>query len=59
VEKARRTMMERNVWGGPSIMVWGGIGLNVKFGPIIFQNPGPGRGNGITAARYINEVLTS
>jgi hypothetical protein len=25
VEKARRTMMERNVWGGPSIMVWGGI----------------------------------
>ena len=50
-------MMERNAFGGPSIMVLGGIGLYVKFGPIIFQNPGPGRGNGITAARYINEVL--
>jgi hypothetical protein len=44
-------MMVRNVWGGPSIMVWGGIGLNVKLGPIIFQNLGPGRGNGVTAAR--------
>jgi hypothetical protein len=37
-------IMERNAWGGPSIMVWGGIGLNVKLGPVIFQNLGPGRG---------------
>jgi hypothetical protein len=29
-------MKERNAWGGPSIMVWGGIGLNVKLGPVIF-----------------------
>ncbi len=50
-------MMERNAWGGPSIMVWGGIGLNVKLGPVIFQNLGPGRGNGVTAARYIDQVL--
>ena len=42
-------MMERNDWGGPSIMVWGGIGLNVKLGA--------GRGNGVTAARYIDQVL--
>jgi transposase len=50
-------MMESNAWGGPSIMVWGGIGLNVKLGPVIFQNLGPGRGNGVTAARYIDQVL--
>jgi hypothetical protein len=50
-------MMERNAWGGPCIMVWGGIGLNVKLGPVIFQNLGPGIGNGETAARYIDQVL--
>ena len=49
--------MERNAWGGPNIMVWGGIGLNMKLGPVIFQNLGPGRGNGVTAARYIDDVL--
>jgi transposase len=50
-------MMERNDWGGPSIMVWGGIGLNVKLCPVIFLNLDPGRSNGITAARYIDQVL--
>lgn len=50
-------VMERNAWGGPSIMVWGAIGLNQKIGPVIFENLGPGRGNGVTAARYINQVL--
>lgn len=38
-------------------MVWGGIGLNVKLGPVIIKNLGPGRGNGVTAARYIDQVL--
>ena len=38
-------------------MVWGGIGLNVKLGSVIFQNLGSGRGNGVTAARYIDQVL--
>jgi hypothetical protein len=50
-------MMERNAWGGSSIMVWGGIGLNVKLDPVIFQNLGPWRGNGVAAARYIDQVL--
>ena len=49
--------MERNVWGGPSIMVWGGIGLNVKPSPVLFQNHGSWRGNGVTAASYIDQVL--
>ena len=31
-------------------MVWGAIGIS------IFQNTGPGRGNGITALQYINQV---
>ncbi len=50
-------MMERNAWGGTNIMVWGGTGLNVKPSPVLFQNLGPGRGNGVTAARYIDQVL--
>ena len=42
---------------GKSIMVWGAIGMNHKDGPVIFQNIGPCRGNGVTALRYINRVL--
>ena len=38
-------------------MVWNGIGLNVTLGPVIFQNLGPVRGNGVTAARYIDRML--
>jgi hypothetical protein len=38
-------------------MVWGGIGLFRKLEPVVFQNIGPGRGNGVTAAQYINQVL--
>jgi transposase len=29
----------------------------VKPGPVIFKNLGPGRGNGVTAACYIDQVL--
>lgn len=50
-------VVERDSWGGPSIMVWGGIGLAQRVGPVVFQNIGPGRGNGVTAARYIDQVL--
>ena len=28
-----------------------------QSGPVIFQNIGPGRGNGVTALRYIHQVL--
>ena len=49
--------MERDSWGGQSIMVWGAIGINHKAGPFMFQNIGPGKGNGITALQYINQVL--
>ena len=38
-------------------MVWGAIGINHKAGPVIFQNISPGRGNGIMALQYINQVL--
>jgi len=50
-------VLERDPWGGPSIMVWGAIALNHKLGPMVFQNIGPGRGNGVTAARYIDQAL--
>ena len=38
-------------------MVWGAIGINHKAGPVIFHNIVPGRGNGVTALQYINQVL--
>ena len=38
-------------------MIWGAIGLIRRLWPIIFQNIGPGRGNGVNAQRYINQVL--
>nr|KAG5704581.1 hypothetical protein BaRGS_031845 [Batillaria attramentaria] len=48
---------ENNAWGGPSLMLWGAIGHNQVLGPVIFQGMGPGRGNGITAQRYMDQVL--
>ncbi len=50
-------VMERDPWGGQSIMVWGAIGLNQRIGPHLFQNVGAGRGNGITAQRYVDQIL--
>ena len=38
-------------------MIWGAIGVNRRLGPVVFQNVGQGRGNGVNANRYINEVL--
>nr|KAG5692731.1 hypothetical protein BaRGS_033842 [Batillaria attramentaria] len=38
-------------------MLWGAIGHNQVLGPVIFQGLGPGRGNGITAQRYMDQVL--
>lgn len=49
--------MERDSWGGTNIMVWNGIGLNFKLGPVIFQNIGSSRDNGVTVARYIDQIL--
>ena len=49
--------MKRDSWGVQSIMVWGAIGISHEAGPVIFKNIVPGRGNGVTALRYINQVL--
>ena len=38
-------------------MIWGGIGLHQRVGPIFFANLGQGRGNGVNAQRYIDQVL--
>jgi hypothetical protein len=47
-------VVERESWGGPSIMVLVGIGLFRKHGPVVFQNIGQSRGNGVISARYID-----
>ena len=38
-------------------MIWGAIARHHALGPVVFQNIGTGRGNGVTAQRYINQVL--
>ncbi|KAK7097817.1 hypothetical protein V1264_004740 [Littorina saxatilis] len=38
-------------------MIWGAIGVNQRVAPVVFQNVGQGRGNGVSADRYINQVL--
>ena len=50
-------MLEKDPWGGPNIIIWGGIGLHQRVGPIFFANLGQGRGNGVNAQRYIDQVL--
>ena len=49
--------MERDLWGISNIMVLSRIGLNFKLAPVIFQNIGPRRGNGVMGARYIDRIL--
>jgi len=33
---ANACIIERDSWGGTNIMVWNGIGLSFKLGPVIF-----------------------
>nr|KAG5690281.1 hypothetical protein BaRGS_035030 [Batillaria attramentaria] len=54
---ADNCVVENNAWGGPSLMLWGAIGHNQVLGPVIFQGLGPRRGIGITAQRYMDQVL--
>ena len=42
---------------GKASWFWAAIGINHKAGPVVFHNTGPGRGNGVMALRYINQVL--
>lgn len=47
---------EHDRWGGPSVMVWGGISARGRT-MIVDFNVRHGRGNGVTARRYIDTVL--
>ncbi len=49
--------MERDRWGGPSVVLRGSITWRRRIPPVIFQNNGAGLGRGVTARRYIDEVL--
>ena len=48
---------ENNAWGGPSMLPWGRIGLKQVLWPVFFQDIGPGQGSGITAQRFINQMV--
>lgn len=52
-----QNILEVDAWGGPSIMIWGAIGLRHLLGPVVFRDIGQGRGNGVNAQRYIDQVL--
>ena len=49
--------MERDPWGGPSVLMWSRIGLSFKRGLVIFQSIGQGKGNGVMVAVYIDQGL--
>ena len=51
-------MVERNHWGGPRAMVWGRISYQQRT-PLVIFDVRPGRRNGVTAQRYIENVLHS
>ena len=49
--------MERDPWGGPSVLMWSRIGLSFKRGLVIFQSIGEGKDNGVMGALYIDQGL--
>ena len=49
-------IVEHNRWGGSNVMVWGRISDQQRTLLVIFDVQ-PGRGNGGTAQRYIDNVL--
>ena len=51
-------VMERDSWGGPSVMLWGAISWGRRVQPVIFENNGRGHGRGVAAQHYTDEVLT-
>ena len=50
-------ILQRDRWGGIRVLVWGGITHNMRVGPVFFLNQAQGQGRGVTAQRYIHEVL--
>ena len=50
----KNKILEHDRWGP---IFWDGIGLNRLVGPVVFRNIGHGQGNGVTAQRYIDQVL--
>ncbi|KAK7105528.1 hypothetical protein V1264_016894 [Littorina saxatilis] len=54
---ANNNILQHDRWGGASVMKWGAIGVNQRVGPVVFQNVGQGRRNGVNADRYINQIL--
>lgn len=53
---AGQYVQQHNLWGGQSVMMWGAMCGNRLIGPVFF-NLQPGRGGGVTALRYIAQVL--
>lgn len=52
-------MMERNLGGVKSVVVWVAIIVNHRTGPAIFQNVDREPINGMNADCYISQVLAS
>lgn len=50
---AENCVMEKDPWGGPSIVIWGGIWINRL---VVYRNNGPSSGNGVRALRDIGQV---
>ena len=55
---SEQNILERDLRGGIHVMIWGAIGLNIKVGPIFFNFNDGNPGVGVTAQRYIDQILT-
>ena len=52
-------IQKQNPWGGPGVMTRGAIGSNQRLWPMFcFLITGPGKGSGVTAHCYVNQMPT-
>ena len=50
-------IVQRDRWGGESVMVWGAIGFNQQVGPVVFNFRDGAPGIGVTAQRYVAQIV--
>lgn len=50
-------VVEKDRFGGPNVMMWGGIAYGTRTQPVFLNFQHGGGGRGLTAQRYIDQVL--
>ena len=53
-----QNILEKDLRGGVHVMIWGAIGINTLLGPVFFNFNDGNPGIGVTAQRYIDQIIT-